>query len=541
MIDFFLISGYFQISQYDIYTIFKRFGIIRTIKRQCEYEIEIDYASIKRSAMLAFHKQKPIDCLVTWVGDNENFNELSALPNAEAPDSNSPHNILNILDDDCLRVIFKDSSLNLWDFVEIADASPSFVGLAEAIFPIKFKKPNDQLERYGYGKRLSQLESFFRHFGQHLHTIDLRKFAFQDIVVGLLQKHCSNLEELKMDYLEPETMIQLRQLLGQVQKLTIFCKDQDLRHLFPTNSLLEKLEIFSTIDQLTFPQIHFPNLVDFRANEIFLDNFAMVEPFFAHNTQIRRLHIQQCLIEFGIEYILQYLPQLEQLVLNDNDHPDTDPSEFIGIFGQLKCLQTLCIRNETIPIDAILYQIASKQISLNCLILKDIENGHHLIDTICRIKTIRFLDIGGYQCELFDTHLICLVERLTQLEEIKIISKKITLIGIQQMLRITNGIRIAAFVIDRTMGDSIQIYADECLHIANIARSANIDLNVVIHGDSDQISVSFVLYFCILANNIHEKQCAIIFFGYILGLFYFNHVQIVDCEVPSNLLALPNQ
>lgn len=483
--------------------IFKRFGIVRTIKRHSSHEIELDYASIKRNAMIAFHQQKPIDCLVTWLGDNENndnSNELEILQHAEIPVSNSPHNILNILDNDCLRTIFKDPCLNLWDFVEIADASLRFTGLAEAIFPIKFKKPNDQLERYACGKELPQVDSFFRHFGAHLHTIDLQKFPFEDIIAGLLQNHCGNLKELRMNYLEPQTMIQIRQLLGQLQKLTIFCKDQDLSNLFPANSLLEQLELFSSIDQLSLPQMHFPHLVDCRVNEVFFDNLLMAEPFFALNTQIRQLHIQQCLIEFGIEYILQYLPQLEQLILNDNDHPDTDQSEFIDIFGQLKCLQTLCIRNESIPIDAILHQIVMKQISLKCLILKDIENGHHLIDTICRIKSIRFLDIGGYQCEINDNHLLHLAKQLTQLEEIKIISNQITLIGIQQMLTVAKAIRIAAFVIDRSMGNAIQIHADECHHIADIARTANINLKVVIQGDSDQITVSLFcsLYFGIL-------------------------------------------
>lgn len=456
--------------------------------------------------MLRLYQLKPIDCHVTWLADdqpNKDYGKRLSYPlelgdlesNDDAskppPDTLSPQNMLNSLNDDCLHTIFEDPKLDMWDLVELSAVCQRFAHITKRIFPIKFKTTANQFERYGYGSgTLQQLDAFFSNFGVFVESIDLRLFPHENVVAGFIGEYCEKLDELQMTYLESQTMCQLRPMVNRLRKFTIYCKDDDLGDYFGENSRLERFEIFSSLDHLTLPHNQLSNLIDFRVNEILFGDLEMVERFFAANQQLRELHIQQSLIEFGMEHILRHLPHLEQLILNDNDYPDENTPELITIFGHLNCLRTLCIRNESLPIDAILYQLHLGNVQLECLILKDIDNGHYLIDTISRIESIQCLDIGGYPCEINDAHLIRLTERLHHLKEIKIISNRITLSGIQYVLQSGQFIQTAGFVIDRWMGDSIIIQAEECDSIAAICKKRAIELKVVIQAESQRISVS---------------------------------------------------
>lgn len=459
--------------------------------------------------MINFYRLKPIDCHVTWLGDNDETHDRNQSPESSSSASQAPlakpstpstlavppaqssdYNILNMLNDDCLHTIFEARCLNLWDLVEIANVCQRFRRIAHRIFPVKFKNPHDHIDRDGYGQ-LWQLDSFFQHFGRNLQSFNLQTAPHEDIVAGFLQRNCKHLEELHMNYMEPETMAEIGEILLQnVTKLTLFCNDCDLSRLFTSTARLKKLEIFSSLNRVHVPQVNLPNLIDFRVNEVLFTDQQTVSAFFQANPQLRELRIQQSAIEFGIEHILRHSPNVEQLILNDNDYPDANTAEVITAFGQLHALRTLCFRSEELPFDAILYQLHLMRVPLECLILKDITVAPHLIDTICRIESIQCLDIGAYPCEIQDGHLMQLTQRLLALKEVKIVSNRITLAGIRQMLQNGRNIKTAGFVIDKWTGNAVSVPMEECEWIAEIRRRNGVELKVVVQAESDRVAVS---------------------------------------------------
>lgn len=479
--------------------------MIRNLIRHAANEIEVDYASIGRASIMCLYRLKPADWHVTWLGDNDDDDdtesersttkslvaELAAALTAlrPPPDQSSDHNIMNMLNDDCLHTIFECGCLSVWDLVEIADVCQRFARIAHRIFPVRFKCPADQLERHGYGK-LWQLDSYLQHFGENVRSMKLYEVPHEDIVAGLLQRSCAHLEELHMNYLEPETMAEAHGMLRKVKKLTLYCNDCDLSDLFASAARLQQIEIFSSLNRVQLTRTNVANLVDFRVNELLFTDQHMVEQFFQANRQLRELRIQQSAIEFGVEHILRHLPNVERLVLNDNDYPDAGTAAVISAFGELRALRTLCLRSEELPFDAILCQLRVTGVPLECLILKDIAVVPHLIDTICGIESIRCLDIGAYPCELLDSHLMQLTQRLRCLTEVKIASNRITLAGIRQMLQMGARIRTAGFVIDKWMDNAVRVPMEECERIAEIRRRNGVELKVVVQAESDQVAVS---------------------------------------------------
>lgn len=206
------------------------------------------------------------------------------------PDSDSPNNILNKLNDDCLRLIFETSTLDHHDLLQLANVCHRFQYIATTIFQVRHKNFEKFDEEINSGK--SSFEGILRTFGKSIKTFG--SAVLNDIQCELALKHCRNVKELKCNIRDQETIDELRGFSERLEDLHIeFADFPVMLDGFGVNNKLKKLSIrHLPYNYLRLPRAHLPALIEVNLDCV---RISGNDEFFRKNPQIQALSMSRCI------------------------------------------------------------------------------------------------------------------------------------------------------------------------------------------------------------------------------------------------------
>lgn len=234
----------------------------------------------------------------------------------------SPHNILNALNNDCLREIFSQSVLDEQEFCEIAQTCKRFNWIAKDVFRSRFRRAVVRI--YSYKWSLRQCEVFFKEFGPYI-----RKFSiygspiFTDIVMGLVGRYSPAVTYLSTSRLDEISKAIYR---ARIQKQPVL----------PFAKLVKLICYLKRVAAVRLPTNRLPNLRCFMLRHAVLMDPANVEAFFAKNSELETLSMRKVNVRMPVECILRYLRQLNTLdfvgMLSVRDEEIAQPAQIEQIF-----------------------------------------------------------------------------------------------------------------------------------------------------------------------------------------------------------------
>lgn len=381
-----------QLTPYDTYLKLKQLGRVSRIAANAEandptYSISMQATDVEQlKRMLDDSKLIRLRCIESDVNANENANSSKAMPLSvrppPPPGQHSAEHMLNALNDDCLREIFKSSALNVWDLAAIAHVCRRFDAIAYEVFrgskvgraPIVF----DTVE-------LWRIEECLRSFGPLIKWINLSELGepSTDVVLRLVLKYCNNLTSLSCEANYGETIDAMRRILPKLKHLELKDSTGNFFKLFTPNTeySLEKLCI--ECDDLSLPTFQLPNLIDLSlSGRCVRPGPPLESAFFAQNPQLELLNLSNVHIIGGIDTIVQHMPNLSALHL---DSLDLSPRSRFADFKQLKRF-SLCSADSK-DFEEILQAFYDGRVAIEWLSL-----GwtwvDSIIDTICKMKSI---------------------------------------------------------------------------------------------------------------------------------------------------------
>lgn len=204
-------------------------------------------------------------------------------PLSICPTEDSPNNILNALDDDCLCLVFEQID-QLADFVTITKVCTRFKRLVKRIsrsiikqFTLNFADLTLEKE-----VKLSEIEEFLCEFGSFILNVSLNKICINHIVdapnilLKMINKYCKNIRKLYLrDIIEitSQTVFEIQPLLSKLKHLDIALSGgPEFIEFTLFISVCTKLEyLYLYIEEFVWfefqyilPTITFPNLIGFH-------------------------------------------------------------------------------------------------------------------------------------------------------------------------------------------------------------------------------------------------------------------------------------
>lgn len=347
------------------------------------------------------------------------FDPSNELP----PDPESKDNILNALNDDCLRELFETPTLSIWDLVSLAHVCKRFKRIAK----LAFKSTFVDYERNFDGIELWRAREFFRTFGKSITSIDLTETekASSDLIVRFMLEHCTKISKLGCEVYEPQTIVAMRSAMATIENLYLICWTRNFPALFDSHTVypLKKLDLECIPGML--PAVHLPHLEHLHLEIRNCSADPIDTPFFEMNPQIKVLKLHFTTFSFGIDGILRHLPYIEELQLKQTS-TGSDALEktqsAADIFAQLKHLKRLHLHftewfNDT-SASKVLEALIRGRVKLEHLSLYVYCNDDRLriCDAICQLKYLRQLEYAG----LKDSELERVMNELRHLRHVDI-------------------------------------------------------------------------------------------------------------------------
>lgn len=282
------------------------------------------------------YKVKPMNALYTGVGMIEcleklKLNELKSEPFTQ----DTQNNIITVLNDDCLREIFRKFH-KLSDFHSIANVCEHFNRIAKELFSSEIKYETVcflNIMHPGYEVTLFQIEKFLSNFGSSIFHIEITDDFFEKIpdasnsLIKLILKHCKNVRKLNLfgKSIRKECLLDIFPILSQLECLDVkFSRQSDINLLNDIWINCTQLE-FLLIDgrhltEYNLPAINLPKLIKFCVyTPIWI---LSCQEFLESNPQIEEL-----LIPYSsnlAELIVKKLPNIRKLSLRVDENVFTE-------------------------------------------------------------------------------------------------------------------------------------------------------------------------------------------------------------------------
>ncbi|XP_031635183.1 uncharacterized protein LOC116348344 [Contarinia nasturtii] len=300
------------------YKCFKRFGSVHTIRTACVDCLFIQYKDAKDAAKVLKISQIEIDHIRFRILPADKFHDqitgccthhghifTAQTNNLVTIIKDSSKNILNDLNDDCLRQIFRNIH-SLVDFCTVANVCKRFNAIGVEIFSLKINQKTFALSELNVNgdDTLLRLELFLTMFGAsvqaaHLNFNDLH-FGntpnAENLALKMINNYCKNLRSLsifigcnenKINWMEIHSVLPMLKYL-KIHLHHKVIKVDLLTDFIAACCMLETMIIDCGWDfQLILPEITFPKLVKFK-----LPNFIypQLDRFLRHNTQLERIN-----------------------------------------------------------------------------------------------------------------------------------------------------------------------------------------------------------------------------------------------------------
>lgn len=265
-------------------------------------------------------------------------------------------------------------------------------------------------------------------FGQWITNVSINNLRNTDVTIGLIAKYCPRLESFA-GFHRQQSCKEIKILAERVKRLHIGSRydftPHDLTGTIDRCPYLEVLSIYFITDKWSLPSTKIPKLHELRLLMTISLNPALVKGFLEQNGQLETLILEHVRFtyKFGVEHILDLLPHLRTLHINCTFESDFGANHFqcgdYDCFGRLRKLKNLRIAANTKSEPIILDAIVSHNVELERLACR-INKPHevNIIDLICRIKSLQYLELQLSHRDHFDLRRI--VQVLPRLTELKV-------------------------------------------------------------------------------------------------------------------------
>lgn len=376
------------------------------------------------------------------------------------PDQQSPRNILNCLNDDCLRAIFESNHSSLADLYSVGSVCSRFNAIAKQVCARKYKDTKKCLKPPRL-KPLWKIEEYLR----IANVASIIHWDFEEssssFVFGTIVEHCTDLRRLQWYLFHQELLFALRPIIN------------DLAHL-------KSLRISHMEDGSMLPNIQLPKLTKLTFKRVDAEEASM-ERFLQLNHQLKVLSLSECMLyDDDLERDLKHFPNTEELQMLDK--PDRrlgdfyERIDFVAIH-QLKHLKKLHLEGGGWVFRDLIRALVDKQTALDCLILDnpEYENNYPMAE-IGQLKNIKSLRIS----RLDEETLLELCRTAGQCADVEVFSERLSFTAIRDALRATNRPMKIIFRLLLIEDKLLEWDADVLDELGEIRAEGDIDLTVVV-------------------------------------------------------------
>lgn len=393
----------------DVYVYFKQFGEIQSTLHVGRYGKEnyvfVEFKCRETAAKIVMRQQFVINGQQFKVASIEptapliydlyfEFNEMSRAPNVD-----SPENILNVLDDDCIKLIF-DKISNIRDFYSISNVCVRFKKIAGIVFSYIIKHKCVNFRDYLLNNedlQMVQIENFFCEFGSFVESLEISEHYIEQMedksntLLKIIHKYCKNLRKLDLQVhgVGNQTVAEIQPLLAKLEYLYLdFACGLDFGAFYDFISNCSQLNTLiltgcqSSELLLSMPNVNFPRLIEFKITS---KNIAIVE-FLELNPQIEKLTLKHS--HHMRSFFNHDMPSIQKLSLLNEDECITKEQSI-----HLKNLRALEMRLEISLDDSIVNIFRLKNVNTLTLHVNALFNENHLISLVENLSNLEQMSI----------------------------------------------------------------------------------------------------------------------------------------------------
>lgn len=340
------------------------------------------------------------------------------------PSRDSPHHILNILNDDCIQEIFRRLP-NIRDFLSAAVVCTRFQVNAIRCFPKQNK--SICIGELGHINSITvkNVQSFLSIFDYLIKSIQWNKTdRNQDNqIFDMIGNFCG---KTLLNLMIRDHSVNFTRNFQLLEKLEIESGSIRQFHL-PQQLKRLKLELVKVIDFDSFVQV-IPRIEELELISVKGFTDESIIAFLDQNPQLKSLRIEDCnqVSSFILRGIGNRVPNLISLnvvfsyyLVNNED--------MLHISG-LQALKRLDLRNPTFSVKPLVEALVENDVSLEEFRLAGY--GNEVIGSIVKLNTLTNLSIGNISEKL----IITLVKELTNLEKLRVACDDITPYGLVKIL-----------------------------------------------------------------------------------------------------------
>lgn len=480
---------------------FERFGEVETVRIHSRDDFYYGFVQFKMEecakAALSMKSHRIGNCFVKvkeadfW--HQPPVDQGPPNPLLTPPEQDSPHQILNKLDDDCLRVVFQ--FLNLNDLCNAAEACTRFNKQAKDAFSMKYKNLNMAEFKL---KNENQIDSLLKNFGPMIVSLKVSSYRFEDICRGddfllKIQTKCENLKDLSLEGFSD--FGQLQPLFAKLERLALeYCEfDHRMTDLLGVCKKLKKLCLDSCETESTaYITQNFPMLEEACLND--LENLSedVMNGFVTSNPTLEKLKILCFSKTFTTRWfssIGQHLPNLKELEIFEDDCTIVGNfQEDIKFLGQLKSLQLLEIVLSSNPVEPLITSLVTNETPIQRLVLRNGVIDDKAVDGLLQLKQIKVLNLSKIS-NLSEENLIDIAKELPELEELYLfeVPDEIGTIAIKKVVKHAKKL----LVLRLASMQGIEIDVDDYIAILkNVqSRPEKIKLMIEVVSDGDKVDV----------------------------------------------------
>lgn len=390
--------------------------------------------------------------------------------------------LLDKLDDDCLREIFK--YLALLDLSNAAEVCIRFNQHANGAFNAKYKHVLNIDKKFELDGRPDETEAVLRNFGPSIHTLritssaSLNSKAAASSAVRMINPHTTTaLKELYLFGVDINNYVEnLRPVL---MKLEVFEFDGCMLKT-GTESLFG--QTFPSLKQAQFRYCNGPDLSD-------------LEQFIEMNPNLKALMIgkEYWTDEFVncIHLIGEKLSSLVELEIDTFDHPNEQQLQMCARsfckLGSLKVLKFNCTEN--FVAEPLINEHAKNEIQIEHLQLISARFDDGSMKSLLQLKHIKILELDTV-ANLTERHIIELTKELSVLEKFVLktseIKEYLTIDGLVEMIK--HAKKLSHFILCDSSNIKIDINDYQTMLKAVQKRSAQLHLSIGISNCEINVS-----------------------------------------------------
>lgn len=349
------------------------------------------------------------------------------------PEQDSDSQILNALNDDCLREIFK--YFDVRDLTSVADVCVRFNELATKTFSSSYKMviiSSSTSEKFQ--------ESLLRNFGSSIEAIGFMSNTrnSDNSALRLIGQHCTTkLKQFSlMSFHFENKWPNFYPNFAQLETLTLVdCHFKNgTKQMLSTCADLKKLDFYGCFWNDKCLNQTFSKIERAGFNSNFGFSNSEFDAFITLNPTLKYVSVIAGSLDSSkvIQSVIQKLPTLLELEI---DLSTTHPKEFEKL-GQLNCLKVLKLNFNSLSVTPLMKSLVENRAPIEKLAIIKGQLDTEAIDTIAQMKEIQILDF--VKCYgLTDEHIIAMATGLPQLQEFhlqKLVSANLSTTGMKKMV-----------------------------------------------------------------------------------------------------------